>query len=81
MVVTGKWMRRGTNQEEVGILSSSLFFLSRLLSFSVFSFRHSGWLPLFSASENRVLNRDGLEVAVGGVDDEGGDAEEAIYLG
>ena len=52
-----------------------------MLSFSVLSFRHSGWLPLFSTSENRVLDRDGFEVVIGGVEDEGGDTEETIYLG
>ena len=52
-----------------------------MLSFSVLSFRHSGWLPLFSASENSVLDRDRFEVAVGSVDDKGGDTEESIYSG
>ena len=60
---------------------SLLFGETGLLSFGVLSFVHSGWLPLFSASENRVLDGDGFEVAVSGVNDEGSDSKEAIYSG
>ena len=62
-------------------LSSLLFLLSCLLSFLVLSFRHSGWSPLFSTSENGVLDGDRFEVVIGDVYDERSSSPEVIYSG
>ena len=58
---------------------SLLFCEAGLLLFSVLSLRHSGRLPLFSASENRVLKGDGFKVVIGNVENEGGSSPKVIY--
>ena len=60
---------------------SLLFGESGLLSFRVFALRHDGQSPLVLASEGGVLDRDGFEIVVGGVENEGGSSTISIYTG
>ena len=58
---------------------SLLFGESGLLSFGIFTFGHNRQSPLVLASEGGVLERDGFEVVVSDVDDEGGSSPKVVY--
>ena len=58
---------------------SLLFGESGLLSFSILAFWHDRQSPLFLASEGGVLDGNGFEVVVGGVDNKRGSSPETIY--
>ena len=60
---------------------SLLFHETGLLSVGVLVFRHSGWLPLFLASGDRVLEGDGFEVVVSDVKNERSPSPKTIYYG